>query len=78
MFDQNQYNSRREAFLAAFPRLLQNGLPGLEFNTGWDPIICELFKEIDALLDDRQAASFKAVQIKEKWGTLRFYYQVDG
>lgn len=34
--------------------------------------------EIDSLLDDAQAGQFRVEQVKEKFGSLRFYYSFAG
>jgi hypothetical protein len=43
---------------------------------GWFPIIYDLSLKLEALIlvmSAEQRAGFKAIQVKEKFGTLRFY-----
>lgn len=61
----------------SFPRLLKRKIAaGVSYGPGWHWIVQELVREIDDLLDDRQARSFRVTQIKEKFGQLRVYYAV--
>lgn len=69
-----EYESRRSWYCAMFPRLLHKGMPYLEFSPGWDDIVIRLLQGIDAVLTDGQATAFEVRQVKEKFGTLRFYY----
>lgn len=48
------------------------------YGPGWHQLIRALFEGIDELLTDAQAEAFCVQQIKEKFGTLRFYYSVAG
>lgn len=41
----------------------------LEFNRGWDEIVLDLANELDEI-----APGWKPLQIKEKFGLLRFYW----
>jgi hypothetical protein len=68
-----------QALMLAYPRLLAKA-PHSEvwFPTGWVSILNALCSFIDVLLDDKQASRFQVVQVKETFGTLRFYYSVDG
>jgi hypothetical protein len=75
---EGQHEARREALLRDFPRLLHGNLPDLPYVRGWDGVIRDLLRKIDRLLDDDQAAAFRVMQIKQKFGTLRLYYEVDG
>ncbi|WP_298933333.1 hypothetical protein [uncultured Ramlibacter sp.] len=63
----------------AYPRLLQTiGPVGMWFPPGWTRVVEDLCKALDALLTDAQAAQFQVEQVKEKYGSLRFYYSVAG
>jgi hypothetical protein len=66
------------ALIARFPRIFKAGGPrfGITAGAGWNALLTELFDRIDRLLDDRHVAQFRIVQIKEKFGGLRVYYQV--
>lgn len=50
---------------------------GVECNDGWFHIIIELTSKLIALADEEpdNFESFEVVQIKEKFGALRFYIQ---
>lgn len=65
----------------AFPRLFQRngGRPEIIgwSPAGWDDIVRDLLAQIDAALSDELAAAFLIEQVKEKYGTLRFYYCFD-
>ena len=50
---------------------------GCEFYRGWMPILAGLCVEIEHMLGERREA-FKWLQIKEKFGTGRFYYSLHG
>ncbi|MBA2962128.1 MULTISPECIES: hypothetical protein [Ramlibacter] len=59
-----------------YPRLFAKGARlDVWFPPGWAGILRTLCAGIDRLLDDRLAAEFQVLQVKEKFGTLRFYYQ---
>ena len=67
------------ALIERFPRLFHGAQPAVRSHVpaGWIGILDALFSGIDALLDDEQAKSFRAEQIKEKFGTLRLYVSFD-
>lgn len=68
-----------EALRAAYPRLFAKGTTiEVWFPRGWTSIVNALCSFLDVLLDDAQAAQFRVEQVKEKFGTLRFYYSVGG
>lgn len=50
---------------------------GLEVHAGWTDLLDTLLSRIETILDDIPDASFEILQVKEKFGTLRFYYQID-
>lgn len=67
------------ALQRAYPRLFDKGSPlGVWYPKGWDHTLHQLCGAIDALLDDGQTKLFRVDQVKEKFGTLRFYYSVAG
>lgn len=45
---------------------------------GWHPILYKAFREIDAIVLANAGTTFRVDQIKEKFGTLRFYIGVSG
>ena len=52
---------------------------GLECDDGWYDLIHDLCKEIDeAYLEAGRKMNLIVIQIKEKFGTLRFYYDFEG
>ena len=60
-----------------FPRVFNGEQPASSYlSPGWVALVRELLRDIDALIGDEQ--DFRILQLKEKFGTLRFYYQVDG
>ncbi|QTN22235.1 hypothetical protein HZ992_19030 [Rhizobacter sp. AJA081-3] len=60
-----------------FPRVFKGLQPsGSYLSRGWVSLVRELVRDIDALIGDEH--DFRILQLKEKFGTLRFYYQVDG
>lgn len=72
-----------EALVRDFPNLYANRHSkkaplcwGFECGDGWEPLIRALSVEVEAIiaaLPKRQRANTKATQVKEKFGTLRFY-----
>jgi len=60
-----------------FPYMFQDKHLGIGICKGWFPIFSKLCQEIDALLgEDKQG--FHWVQVKEKFGSARFYWGLDG
>lgn len=61
---------------------LPNNWWGLECGDGWDLIIANLQDDVEAVVrSNRQMfpnSAFKFAQIKEKFGTLRIYYDLFG
>lgn len=76
----NEHSDRLYTLKKQFPRVLQNAnLPwGLECGPGWDGLLADLLFRIDTILTEYPACTANVVQIKEKFGALRFYCQVDG
>ena len=81
MKDQNNvYEDWKKRFPLCFEREGCCMTFGLEFNSGWNGIVEELLGKIEAHLTEKYAAGFRDPdygfqidQIKEKFGTLRFY-----
>lgn len=69
---------RRIRYLERCPRVLGNGLPPLEFGSGWDDLVIELLEGFDRLLTDEEAQALDLMQIKEKFGLLRIYFTLRG
>ena len=63
-----------------YRRLFSSGpVPwGFEVGDGWSDLIVALFARIDASIKDVPTAKFGVRQVKEKFGALRFYYQLSG
>ncbi len=63
-----------------YPRLLRGSGPQIPgyVGAGWHPIVMRLMSGIDAMLSDELAEGFQLVQVKEKFGGLRFYFRING
>ena len=62
---------------ARYPRLFENGVaPQWSYVfPGWSDLVEQLCADLDAALPPGQG--LRVVQVKEKFGGLRFYYHVD-
>lgn len=49
---------------------------GFEHGEGWTDLVAELCQNIDARLRQDPGARFRVKQVKEKFGALRFYYEL--
>jgi len=49
---------------------------GCEINAGWRPIVWKLTEDIEKQLEKTPVAEFEIVQVKEKFGGLRYYTSV--
>ena len=79
MNEDEQQMAHVTALQHAYPRLFQKGSPlGIWFPPGWNAILYSLCAGIDSFLDDAQAGQFRVEQVKEKFGSLRFYYSFAG
>lgn len=75
---QKQYAIQDIATLKArFAYMFAKPTISLEFHKGWFPIVTGLCVEIDRVLGDDRLA-FHWVQIKEKFGTLRLHFDLQG
>jgi hypothetical protein len=65
--------------ISTFPRLFRDEEPQCAsgFPGGWFPIVSNLFEQIDEMLDDELASRFRVAQVKEKFGGLRVYVEMD-
>jgi len=63
-----------------FPRLFRGRHPRAwsDLPDGWTGVADRLFNDLDAMMSDDEAATFEIVQIKEKFGGLRVYWELDG
>ncbi|TCT09041.1 hypothetical protein [Paralcaligenes ureilyticus] len=76
----SEARARLDALPTIYPRLFPKGpLPwGFEHGDGWSPIIIALCARLDTILQDAPGASIEVLQAKEKFGGLRFYYELHG
>lgn len=65
-----------QLILDRYPLLFTGPNIGLSCGPGWWVALEEAFAEITGILNTYQGLVFNAVQIKEKFGGLRFYYDV--
>jgi len=63
-----------EKLIKDCPNLYRHGMY-FECGPGWYKIIENLSHKLEALIDGKQ--SFYATQVKEKYGTLRFYMSLE-
>lgn len=63
--------------IQTFPRLFKGKQPrsSSEVGQGWYELVKLLCKDIDESLNDEELAQFEVLQIKEKFGSLRFYFK---
>lgn len=69
------------AIRAKYPRIFIERDSGTSVYAGWWQLLEDAFLKIDAVLDENPSVYFKTQQIKEKFGGLRFYYdmgQIEG
>ena len=62
---------------ARFPYMFDGENIGLSFCRGWFPLFTKLCVDIDGLLGPDKRG-FHWVQLKEKFGSARFYWAMDG
>src|SRR3546814_4106154 len=67
--------ARLDALPTAYPRIFSTGpLPwGFEHGDGWSELIAALCATLNEILESEPGASIGVKQVKEKFGTLRFY-----
>lgn len=73
--------ARLDALPATYPRVFPRGLVmpwGFEVEAGWSQLLETLCARLDTLLQESPGASIEILQVKEKFGGLRFYYSLDG
>ena len=65
------------AAMVEFPRLFNGEPPRIPgwVQPGWQPLVWRLLTSIDTVLTDAEAQEFRVIQVKEKWGTLSFYFR---
>lgn len=62
----------KEALQARFPYMFEGPHIGLDFHEGWMPILAAACEKVEAALGPDKAG-FHFTQIKEKYGSARFY-----
>jgi hypothetical protein len=62
---------------ARFPYMFEGEHIGLLFCRGWFPLFTKLCEDIDTLLGPDKRG-FHWVQLKEKFGSARFYWEMEG
>jgi len=64
--------------VATHPRLFLTGRPSnSHLSPGWTALVDKLCTDIDQLVSDSEAQTFRVIQIKEKFGGLRFYFSLN-
>ncbi len=71
---------RLDALPTTYPHVFSTGpLPwGFEHGDGWCELIETLCARLNTILKDESGASLNVRQVKEKFGGLRFYYDLSG
>jgi hypothetical protein len=72
-----EFQNHLPLLVQAFPRLFKGKEPTTrsEIPEGWYPLMTDLCQQIDAQLSEGKVEDFVVLQIKEKFGSLRFYFQ---
>lgn len=72
----SEARTRLNALPARYPRVFAAGPLswGFEHGDGWCELIEILCDAIDSLLSEEPEATISTLQVKEKFGSLRFYY----
>ncbi|MER1965929.1 hypothetical protein [Castellaniella sp. FW104-7G2B] len=76
----SEARARLDALPNLYPKLFPRGpLPwGFEVSDGWSELVAILYARIDSILREAHGARMQVVQVKEKFGALRFYYRLEG
>lgn len=76
----SEARARLDALPTRYPHFFPSGpLPwGFEVGEGWTSLIETLFARIDTLVHEAPGVSIEILQVKEKFGGLRFYYALNG
>ncbi|NYT60285.1 hypothetical protein H0A65_15300 [Alcaligenaceae bacterium] len=72
--------ARLDTLHTTYPRVFSTGplTWGFEHGDGWSDLIAALCANINEILESEPDASMQVKQAKEKFGTLRFYYRLNG
>ena len=76
MFEKQE--SPFKEFPQKYPKVLAHGLPsfGLAVAPGWAPLLHTLCERLETILEAEPGSEIVVDQVKEKFGTLRFYYHL--
>lgn len=76
----SEARARLDALPATYPRVFPHGLVpwGFAIGDGWSQLLETLCARLDTLLRESPGASIEVLQVKEKFGGLRFYYSLYG
>jgi hypothetical protein len=76
----SEARARLNALPARYPRLFPHGsVPwGFAVGDGWCVLLETLCARLDTILAAAPGAAMAVVQVKEKFGGLRFYYDLQG
>jgi hypothetical protein len=74
-YTEQEYLDFREELVTRFPVMFSGRYGGFSIDQGWWPILSDLCEKISGYLDENpQVSPVIVVQVKEKYGGLRFYY----
>jgi len=73
-----EIDAQLQRLIEAHPLLFRGQAPYIPSHVpeGWYALIDKLCSDLEALLGPEACAGFQVEQIKEKFGTLRFYYRL--
>ncbi len=76
MFDED-FDPGLARLVAAHPAMFRGGSPAVTSHVppGWYELVDKLCEDIESALDPAELERFECRQIKEKFGTLRFYWR---
>jgi hypothetical protein len=77
MYSEKQYEEFQSRMHERFPKMFEGKYGGFACGPGWWPMLETLCATIQSHIDQSKGACPQVTieQIKEKFGTLRFYYQ---
>lgn len=72
-----EYVNKIQELIIAHPRLFKNisTRSQSDLSQGWYKLVDELCQQINIVITDDELANFEVLQIKEKFGSLRFYFK---
>lgn len=72
-----EQNNKLTHLIETFPKIFKGEYPRSrsDIPPGWESLIHALCKEIESALTEDELRLFTVLQIKEKLGSLRFYFQ---